>query len=58
MSSDAAEDRNRFRKSSDTLALLPREVVSSRSWRCQNCRDVALRDVVSGHCGVGWGWVW
>ena len=22
----------------------------------QNCADVELRDVVSGHGGVGWGW--
>ena len=24
----------------------------------QNCGDVALRDVVSGHGGVGWDWAW
>ena len=24
----------------------------------QNCGDVALKDVVSGHGGVGWGWTW
>ena len=24
----------------------------------KNCRDVALRDVGSGHGGVGWGWTW
>ena len=23
-----------------------------------NCGDVALRDVVSGHGGMGWGWTW
>jgi len=22
------------------------------------CGDVALRDVVSGHSGMGWGWTW
>ena len=24
----------------------------------QNCGDVALRDVVMGMVGVGWGWTW
>ena len=24
----------------------------------QNRGDVALRDVLSGHGGVGWGWTW
>ena len=24
----------------------------------QNCGDVALRGVGSGHGGVGWGWAW
>ena len=38
---------------------LPREVVGSPSlevWK--NCGGVALRDVVSGHGGMGWGWTW
>lgn len=24
----------------------------------QHCGDVALRDSVIGHSGVGWGWAW
>ena len=24
----------------------------------KNCGDVALRDVVMGTVGVGWGWTW
>ena len=38
---------------------LPREVVGSPSLEVfQNSGDVALRAVVSGHGGVGWGWTW
>ena len=38
---------------------LPREVVGSPSLEVlQNRGDVALRDVGSGHSGVGWGWIW
>ena len=41
-------------KSSDAVAQLPREVVESPSLEVlQNCADVALRDVVSEHGGVG-----
>ena len=24
----------------------------------QNCGDVALRDAISGHGGMGWDWTW
>ena len=38
---------------------LPREEVGSPSLEVfQNHGDVALRDVGSGHGGVGWGWTW
>ena len=38
------------------MAQLPREVVESPSQEVlQNCGDVALRDVVSGHSGGGLG---
>ena len=46
-------------KSSAAVAQLPREVVGSPSLEVfQNRGDVALRDVGSGHSGVGWGWIW
>ena len=38
---------------------LPREVVESLSMKVlKNHGDVALRDVVSGHGGMEWGWIW
>ena len=38
---------------------LPREVVGSPSLEVfQNRGDVALRDVVMGMVGMGWGWTW
>ena len=44
-------------ESSDAVAQLPREVGGSPSLEVlRNSRDVARRDVVSGHGGVGWGW--
>ena len=46
-------------KGGDAVAQLPREVVGSPSLEVfQNRGDVALRDVGSGHGGVGWGWTW
>jgi len=47
-----------LQKSSDAVAQLPGGVVGSPSLEVlQNRRDVALRDVASGHGGVGWDWV-
>ena len=43
-------------RSGDAVAQLPREVVGSPSLEVfRNHRDVALRDVVSGHGGGGLG---
>ena len=48
-----------FRNRGDALALLPREVGESLSLQVfQKYWDVALRDVVSEHGRVGWGWIW
>jgi len=45
------------RKSSDALVQLPRELGESLSLEMfKNPGDVALRDVVSGHGGMGWDW--
>ena len=44
---------------SKRAAQLPMEVVGLPSLEAfKECRDVALRDVGSGHGGVGWGWTW
>ena len=46
-------------KSSDALVRAGKGVVDSLSPEVfQNCGDVALSDVVSGHGGMGWGWTW
>jgi len=46
-------------KSGGDWQRLPGEVVESPSMEVlKNCGDVALRDVVSGHSGMGWGWTW
>ena len=38
---------------------LLREVMESLSLELlKNCEDVSLRDMVSGHGGMGWGWTW
>ena len=48
------QGRSLLRKSGAAVAQLPREVVGSPSMEgFQNCGDVALRDVVSGHGGGG-----
>ena len=54
---------SRDRMRGDGLGLcqwrLPRDVVQSLSMEVfKDCGDVALRDVVSGHGGVGWDWTW
>jgi len=47
-----------LQKSSDAVAQLPKEVVGSPSLEVFKERgDVALRDVVSGHGGVGLDWM-
>jgi len=44
---------------SDNWHKLPRDVGGiTVPGGVQNRGDVALRDVVSGHGGVGWGWTW
>jgi len=41
------------------LVQVPREVVGAPFVEVfQNHGDVALRDVLSVHVGVGWGWIW
>ena len=51
---EARVESSLLKKSSDAVAQLPREVVESPSLEVlQNCADVALRDVVSEHGGVG-----
>jgi len=38
---------------------LLREVMESLSLELlKNCEDVSLRDMGSGHGGMGWGWTW
>jgi len=44
---------------SNALAQLPREVGESLSLEVlKNRGDVARRDMVSRHSGMGWGWTW
>ena len=46
-------------KGGDAVAQLLREVAEPPSLEVlKNCRDVALRDTVSGHGEVLWGWAW
>lgn len=48
-----------LRKSGNTLAVLPREVMGSLPLEViQNLRDVALRHMVGRHSGMGWHWHW
>jgi len=48
-----------LQQSRQAVAQLSREVVGSSSREVfQNHGDVALRDVVSGHGEMGWGWTW
>mgnify|MGYP001854215673 CR=1 FL=1 len=45
------------KKNGSGLAQAAQGVVESPSLKMlQNCGDVALRVVVSGHGGVGWSW--
>ena len=51
--------QGRFRLDVRSVAQLPRGAVGSLSLEVfKNDGDVARRDVVSGHGGMGWGWTW
>ena len=49
---------NFFSKEWSALYSCPEQWGVSVPGVFQGCGDVALGDVVSGHGGMGWGWIW